>query len=614
MVALLDPQLNFIRVNRAYANADEKEPSFYPGKNHFDLFPNKENEEIFRRVVKTGEPHFANAAPFQYEEHPERGVSYWDWSLVPIKDVDRAVASLIFTLLNVTERIQAEAAVIESEEKYRTLFEESKDGIIMTTPAGKIQNANLACAEMLGFPSEKELLVLNSAYDLYQQPENRDAYVRTMMRQGFVKNYELDLKRTDGSPLVVSMSSTALQDEKGKIVSFRGIMHDMTAHRLLEQQLFESQKMEIVGQLAGGVAHDFNNFLTAIEGYIDLAAMELPADSVAAEDLKEARAASDRAAKLARQLLLFGHREHAEMVPVDLNQVVSDFMKVLGRLIGESYSVQVDLAEDLEPVNADTGHIDQVLMNLVINARDATPDGGAISISTRNILIDHKFELRTVEHKPGRYVCIKVRDWGTGIDHQTLPHIFEPFFSTKGRGKGTGLGLSVVYGIIKQHGGWIDVDSAPGAGSTFKLYLPATDILPEEAVSVTAAEKRSTGHGERILLVEDEDSIRALVKKMLTGNAYSVVDVPDAEQALAAYDEADGDFSLLFTDIVLPGQNGVTPADELCRRNPRLNILLASGYSDESDWKAIEIHGYRFLRKPYSLPELLRIIAELVQG
>ncbi|MFA5810124.1 MAG: MEDS domain-containing protein [Thermoleophilia bacterium] len=608
MVALLDPQLNFIRVNRAYANADKKEPSFFPGKNHFELYPNKENEEIFRRVVETGEPHFAIAKPFQYEENPERGVSYWDWSLVLIKDEDGVVASLIFMLLNVTERVESEEAIIRSEEKYRSLFEESKDGIIITTPGGKIENINPAGVEMLGYSSGEELQALDSAYELYMNPEDRDVYMQTLKQQEFVKNYELDLKRKDGEPLVVSITTSVMRDENGKIISFRGIMRDLTAHRQLEQQLMQAQKMESIGRLAGGIAHDFNNFLTAIQGYIDLAAMDLPEGSPAGEDLMEARASSDRAASLSRQLLLFSRRENLDLKPVDLNRVISDLPKMLGHLIGEQHEIKTEPAEDLMTVNADASHLEQVLMNLAVNARDAMPNGGVITIKTVNVAIEPGHVKAKSRKPPHEFVELSVSDNGVGMDADVLSHIFEPFFSTKGAGKGTGLGLSVVYGIITQHGGWIDVDSMPGMGTTFKIYLPAQHVVPagEQAQKIPMAEV--TGHGEGVLLVEDDDDIRKMVNKSLADHGYQVFKAADAESALELFEREEGRIDLVFSDVVLPGQDGVWLVDQLKKRKPGLEVLLASGYSEAMEQQTISDRGYRLMRKPYSLSEVLIVI------
>ncbi|MBI5870787.1 MAG: PAS domain S-box protein [Actinobacteria bacterium] len=613
MVALLDAQLNFIRVNRAYAQADGKEPAFYTGKNHFDLFPNEENETIFRKVVETGEPFFTSEKPFQYEEHPERGVSYWDWSLVPIMDEAGTVTSLIFTLLDVTERVLSQEAIFRSEQKYHRLFEESKDGIIIVTSAGKIEDINPAGVEMLGYSSREELLALDSDRELFADRGDHNIYLQTLKQQGFVKNYELDLKRKDGTPLVVSITASVVRDNDGKVTSFRGIIRDLTAHRQLEQQLMQAQKMESIGRLAGGIAHDFNNFLTAIHGYIDLAAMDLPDGSPARENLVEAKASSDRAANLSRQLLLFSRRESLNLKPVDLKRVVYDLLKMLDRLIGEQYEIRTDLAADLRTISADTSHLEQVLMNLTVNARDAMPGGGIITIKARNVVVQPGFVKARPDMSPREFVQLSVTDSGVGMNAEVKSRIFEPFFSTKGIGKGTGLGLSVVYGIISQHGGWIDVDSTPGAGTEFDIYFPALDVTPikEQPEEILIGE--IAGSGERILLVEDDDDIRKMVVKSLADHGYLVFEAADAESAMDLYEREEGRFDLVFSDVVLPGHDGVWLVDQLKAQKPELEVLLASGYSEAMDQKLIVERGYRLMRKPYSLAEILTVIHGMVK-
>lgn len=529
-------------------------------------------------------------------------------------DSDGLPVKMFGTIQDITERKLVEEAMRDSEEKYRTLFEQSKDGIVIGTPEGKIQDANSAIAEMLGYSSRKELLELDSANELYDRPEERDALLRIIGQQGFVKNYEVNMKRRDGSSIVVSMSATPSRDEKGKVVSVRSIIRDMTTHRLLEQQLIESQKLESIGRLAGGVAHDFNNFLTAILGYIDLAVMETSVGDEAREDLAEARAASERAANLARQLLLFSRREPVEMKPVNLNDIVGNLLKMLGRLIGEQYSIKTDLAEDLQIINGDPGHLEQVLMNLVVNARDATSEGGTITLRARNVSIDPKVVKTRTGKTESQFVELSVTDTGKGMDAETVSHIFEPFFSTKGAAVGTGLGLSVVYGIITQHGGWIDVDSAPDRGSTFSIYFSAI----EKAVTAGQTEMRSEGmtrgHGERILLVEDEDYLRKMVEKIMTESGYAVVAAATAEEAERAFIREKGKFDLIFSDVILPGKDGVWLVKRLHEQKRDLPILMASGYSDIPVTQAIRKMGYTMMQKPYDISELMRVISSLMKS
>lgn len=612
MVAYLDPQFNFIRVNRAYAIADERGPDFYEGKNHFDLFPNEDNQRIFQRVVETGQPHFENAKPFQYAEHPERGVSYWDWSLTPAKDSQGNVVALILVLQDVTDRILAQEAIICSEEKYRTLFEESKDGVIIINADGKILDINAAGVEMLGYGSREEMLALPSVTELYQRPADRQAFLDKLKAQGFVSNYELNLKTRDGDPRLVSVTSTAERDEAtGDITSFRGIVRDITTQRQLEHQLIQAQRMESIGRLAGGVAHDFNNYLTAILGYIDLAAMEAPAGSPGAEELAEARVIIDSAANLARQLLLFSRRETADLKAVDINQTIGDMQKMLGRLIGEQYTITVDLEEGANTISADIRMLEQVIMNLAINARDAMPGGGPVTISTRNVTVAP--DARQPAGRPdGDYLRLSVKDAGTGMDAETLSHIFEPFYSTKRKEKGTGLGLSVVYGIVSQHDGWIDVESTPGKGTTFSIFLPAVFMAPVKTAASHPGVDELRGNGEKVLLVEDDETIRKLAGRMLSENGYEVLAFPDAERALAAFEAQGGEVDLVFTDVVLPGADGIWLADRLREKKPDLGVLLSTGYSRETDWRKIQVKGYRLLRKPYAIPDLMRAVWEIL--
>ncbi|MHB9112896.1 MAG: PAS domain S-box protein [Thermoleophilia bacterium] len=426
------------------------------------------------------------------------------------------------------------------------------------------------------------------------------------------KPYSIDhrLFFPDGRVKYVSESCETFYDEEGKPIRSVGIVQDITERKQLEQQLTESQKMESIGRLAGGIAHDFNNFLTAIQGYIALADTELPPGCSAGKDLAEARAASDRAADLARQLLLFGRRESIEMKPVNLNQVINDLLKILGRLIGEQYSVKTELDDELWIINADTGHLEQVLMNLVVNARDAMPEGGTVVLCTRNVNVDSEVVKTKTGKTESRFVELSVSDNGMGMDEQTQSHSFVPFFTTKEKGKGTGLGLSVVYGIVTQHGGWIDLKSAPAQGSTFSIYFPATEAVPHEPSIEKHDLEDLQGKGERVLLVEDDASIRKLAVRMLSGNGYQVETAADSETAIDIFEREEGDFRLVFSDVILPGMNGVSLCESLLQRNPGLGVLLASGYSDEISLEVIRQKGFPFIHKPYDLIELLRVIRE----
>ena len=383
----------------------------------------------------------------------------------------------------------------------------------------------------------------------------------------------------------------------------------------IQAQLLQVQKMEAIGTLAGGVAHDFNNLLTAIQGHTELAMMRLNEDEPVYRDLKEVKRASVRAANLTRQLLLFSRRQPMEMTPLNLNETVEDMMKMVRRLIGEDIAVTTSMEEDLWTIKADPVNIEQVIMNLVVNARDAMPEGGEIVLRTENVHLDEDDCKAIIDARPGNFVCLSIADTGIGMDKETIERIFEPFFSTKGPGKGTGLGLSVVYGIIKQHEGWINVYSEPGQGATFRIYLPAVSVKPDTVDEQRVSLAEFQGRGERILLVEDDGAIRELSARILRENGYVPFSAANAEEALEIFERENRDFALVFSDIVLPDKGGLQLVDELLSHKPDLRVLLSSGYSNEkSQWQAVRESGFRFLQKPYDLPDFLRAIREVLEA
>ena len=383
--------------------------------------------------------------------------------------------------------------------------------------------------------------------------------------------------------------------------------------RSVEAQLIQAQKMEAVGTLASGVAHDFNNLLTAIQGFAELTLMTVDEDSGIREDLEKIRMAADRGAGLVRQLLLFGREHPVELSAVNINNTTQGMVKMVAPLIGADVSVKTALEPDLWTALADEGSLQQVLMNLAVNARDAMPEGGTLTIRTRNVTIEESEARKGAEERAGNFVCVSVEDSGSGMDEDTMGRIFEPFFSTKGPGKGTGLGLSVVYGIVKQHDGWIYTLSTPRRGTTFEVYLPATTAEPASAPALTETAPRRTDGGERILVVEDEHSVRELAATVLRKHGYVVFEAGNVNEALRIFNEEEGRFDLVFSDVVLPDRSGVQLADQLLRDNPRLRMLMSSGHaSHRSQWDTIKEKGLPFIPKPYSLPGLLKAVRDTI--
>jgi len=377
----------------------------------------------------------------------------------------------------------------------------------------------------------------------------------------------------------------------------------------MQAQLLQSHKMEAIGILAGGVAHDFNNLLTAIQVSADLAMMEVGETSSVYKTLKEIHLVSTHAADLARQLLLFSRKHPMEYLTLNLNGTIQNIHKMLKRLIGEDIRIEILTDPDLSLVLADRGTMEQVIMNLAVNARDAMTKGGKLTIETRNVTLDEQEASKMSDARPGPFVRISVSDTGAGMSKDILEHIFEPFFSTKGIGKGTGLGLSVVYGIVKQHDGWIHVNSHTGHGSAFHIYLPV--VQPESKMESTddGGMTAFLGNGERILMIEDDERVRQFAEKGLAHSGYKVVHAFTADQAITLFSREKSEIDLVFSDVVLPDRSGIELFEELIRIKPELKVVFTSGYTDhKAQWPLIQERGFRYLQKPYGLADLLKTI------
>jgi signal transduction histidine kinase len=395
------------------------------------------------------------------------------------------------------------------------------------------------------------------------------------------------------------------------------LAHSRARSHTLEAQLLQSQKMEAVGRLAGGIAHDFNNILTAIGGYADLLLADMAPDDPHRGDLGEIHLATQRAASLTQQLLAFSRKQVLQPKVIDLNTLVPDIEKMLRRLIGEDILFATVLHPRLGNVRADPGQLEQVIVNLAVNARDAMPNGGRLTIETRNVELDESYAAEHPDVRPGRYVLITVTDTGVGMDATTKSRIFEPFFTTKVRGKGTGLGLATVYGIVQQTGGHIMPYSEPDQGTTMRVYLPRVDDPTDPLERPIDHATEILGGTETILLVEDEAPVRAVTRQLLERNGYSVLEASDGRSALALLgsDRESGHVDLLLTDVIMPGMSGRELANELKMRRPEIRVLFMSGYTDD----AVVRHGMlepglAYLEKPFRPPVLLRKVREVLQA
>jgi two-component system cell cycle sensor histidine kinase/response regulator CckA len=516
------------------------------------------------------------------------------------------------TFEDITDRKLLEGQLLQSQQKYRDIVENALVGIFQSTPEGRYLSVNPAMANMLGYDSPEDLVasVADIGHQVYVDSESHEEFNRTVREQKAATNFECQAYRKDGSKIWLCANVRAIF-KNGVVVRYEGMIEDMTQRKLLENQLRQSQKMEAVGLLAGGIAHDFNNTLGVIIGYGDLLQMNLPVGHPSHLHAEEITKAGRRAGALIHQLLAFSRKQVINPVVLDLNVATREFEKMMRHLIGEDIEITFKCVPDLGKVKIDPGQVEQILMNLAVNARDAMPQGGRLYLETANIELDATYARQNVDVPPGPYVMLSVSDTGCGMDKETQLHIFEPFFTTKETGQGTGLGLSTVYGIAKQNAGCIRVYSAQGMGTTFKLYLPRLGDGAKLSSSLEALEKIRPGT-ETVLLVEDEEPLRILARICLESHGYSVLDAPNAVSAIELAKKHRGKIHLLLTDIVMPGMCGRELANLLTARH-RVKVLFMSGYNRD----LINHHGLldpdiAFLEKPFTLHSLLTQVSKVV--
>jgi two-component system cell cycle sensor histidine kinase/response regulator CckA len=626
-IALYDPQSQLLSFPYF---VDEEDPT---------PVPKPLGRGLTEYVLRSGEPLLATPAVFddlvRRGEVQLIGAASLDWLGIPLKSGTTCIGVLVVQSYNENARFgerdreilkfvsQQLAAAIEhkryeealrrSEARSRSLISCAAFGICRCALGGRFLDVNPALISMLGYESVDELLKLDARRQVFVNPQELDRLAEDYRRTGSLNGVEVQWRRKDDRVIVVRLSGHASTstDEPEEVLEL--IAEDITDRRQLEEQLRQAQKMDAVGRLAGGVAHDFNNLLMVINGYTEVLLEQLDKSSDAHRKIQSIQQAADRAATLTRQLLAFSRKQLLELKVVDVNTVIGDMERLLRPLIGENIELITRLSPDTGHTRADAGQLEQVIMNLVVNAKDAMPDGGKLTVQSSDATVRQNLrEHRLIQ--PGRYAVISVSDTGLGMDKETQSRIFEPFFTTKEKGKGTGLGLSTVYGIVKQSNGYVFVQSEIGAGTTFYVYLPRVEESAEE-FSPVKVPQNETGGCETVLLVEDEESVRELVRVTLASRGYNVLEAENGECGLRAAEGFAGNIDILITDVVMPGIGGRELAKKLLQLRPGISVLYLSGYTED----AVITQGTlgpsnAFLQKPFTLQNLAKKVREVLRA
>lgn len=509
----------------------------------------------------------------------------------------------------INERKLVEAALQRSEEKFAKAFRASPLAMaIQSLEDCRYVDANENFAKLTGISRDALLNADHPTLKIWADPDGQSKMYEAIEQRRSVRNFKIKLKPVDGDlrDTLVSAEVFSLRQEAFVLL----IAEDITERLSLENQLRQAQKMEAVGHLASGVAHDFNNILTVIQGHVELTLAAKDLGSTVRESMRQVRSAAQRAAALTRQLLVFSRKQVMQLKVVDLNQVIRHLDQMLRRLISEHIELKYVYAENLPPVFADPCNLEQILINLTVNARDAMPDGGKLTVTTASLIIDEDYVRKNPEARPGRFVRLSVADTGCGMDTTILSQIFEPFFTTKGVGKGTGLGLSTVYGIVKQLEGWVEVNSQQGFGSAFIIFLPATDKQQDGQANEESAPISNTGKGT-LLVVEDEAAVRQLAHQVLENHGYHILEASSGQEAIEIWRNNNGRIDLLLTDLIMPGGvSGRELAERLKREKKDLKVICMSGYSVELSGKSLTREsGFNFLAKPFDMSQLVEIVS-----
>jgi PAS domain S-box-containing protein len=573
-------------------------------------FIGKNIEEAFPALIDTQLPDRYRQICKDGVQWKTEQVSYKDKQIQGVFEVNAfqtVPGKLAIMFSEITERTQAEESLRQSKERYKTLTDNLHVGIYRNSAGSKgtFLEANPAMVEMFGYQKRDEFLSLRVS-DVFQNPDDLKQYNKKMFRQGFVRNEELYLRKKDGTPFIGSVSSVVVKDKKGKVVYFDGVIENITERKRLESQLQQAQRMEAIGTLAGGIAHDFNNILSAVIGYTEMALNDVDDPAVLQSNLKEVLSAGNRARDLVKQILAFSRQTDQEMKPLAVKPIVKEALKLLRASIPTTIEIRQNMTSEAV-VLADPTQIHQVLMNLCTNAEHAMRDtGGILEVSLDHEKLTSEFVAINNGLLPESYLCLTVSDTGKGMSSETVQRIFDPFYTTKGRDEGTGMGLAVVLGIVKAHGGKITVDSEPGQGSTFKVYLPV--LKSDKKPQSRAKQTRPTGN-ERILLVDDEKPLADLGKLMLERLGYNVSTRTSSLEALEVFKAKPDEFDLVITDMTMPNMTGDKLAQEMMKIRSDIPVILCTGYSQQITKESTRQMGIReLILKPIVMDDLAKIV------
>lgn len=619
-IVLLDKDYNFIRVSRTYAEACKRDLSDFPGKNHFDFYPSDLKDE-FDEIKKTKMIYSKMARPFIFPDHPEWGTTYWNLELVPILDQEGEIELFLFTLKDVTKHTKTEEELRQALIFIDTALDAQQDTFFLfDSNSAKAIRWNQSFRNITGYTEEEiaELPAVTSYYST-KDLERARAFIPKVWDDG-VGTIELELICKDGRKIPFEYRVSTILNHESKAHYIISIGRDISERRKaedeknkLQKEYNQIQKVESIGKLAGGVAHDFNNLLIPILGYSEILLEDLSDDNESRKAAREILNAGLRARDLVRQLLAFSRKQTLEYKPVNMNDIIKNFEPLLRRTIRKDVKLEIITSPKMENVLADVGQIEQVFMNLAINAADAMPSGGDLTLQISQVDLSKNDIAKKHNVEPGSYIMLTVSDTGCGMDDETRTHIFEPFYSTKGV-HGTGLGLATVYGIIKQHNGNIQVSSHPNKGTTFKIYLPVSNVAHIQD-NTKIREPSDIKGCETILLAEDNKSVRDLIAAILSNWGYTVLVAENGCDALNILREYNDTIHLLLTDLIMPEMNGQQLFAKASKNYPNLKVLYMSGYIDNTIIN-LKMLGEKssFIQKPFKLKSLGNKIRKVLEG